>query len=114
MKIYQIMTIDIWNNITLIGFYKNLDDAIDDINGMIFEDSFKLESGDLQEYPSTFSTVFDTTVGDVFENKHPGLAESQALYDEEDYQLQIRGFILESDTVIEAINKITGGKENDN
>lgn len=104
MKIYQVQVIDIWNNITLIGFFKNLDDAIEPINEMISADEFKLVPGDLKEYPSTFSMVFDTTVGDIFESKHSDVTDVD--YDSDDFVLQIRGFILDSNKILKEINTL--------
>lgn len=110
MKIYQVMVIDIWNNITLVGFFKNLDDSVDPINDYIFEDKFKIKKGDLKEYASTFSMVFDTTVGDIYDNNHPNDKDDD-VYNEEYYQLQIRGFILDSDDMINEIHALMDDKK---
>ena len=99
MKVYQIFLNDIWDNNYLLGFYKNLDDAIDDINGFIDEEEYHLQKGDLQEYPSTFSSVFDAYLIDILENK--GIEADT--FSEDIATLGIRGFILDSDAIRESL-----------
>lgn len=99
MKVYEVFIIDNWNNIYLIGWYKDLDDAIEGINDHITNDKYKLEKGDLKEYPSTFNNCFDTSVYDIYQSKNSD--------DEIDYEddIQIRGFIFNSLELIKEIIK---------
>ncbi len=104
MKVYQVFVQDIWNNLTLLGFYKDLDDAVEDINGYITDPKFQIKKGDLKEYPSTFNSCFDTSVGDIAENNGVEISEDE--YSEEDCNLYIRGFILDSEEIIKEINNL--------
>lgn len=91
-KIYQVIIQDEWNNLSLIGFYDDLDDSIDDINEYIEPIyNVKLKKGDLHERAGTFSRVFDTDLGDIFEEN------------EDLYGVMIRGFILDRNKIIEEI-----------
>lgn len=60
MKKYQVIFQDEWNNLYEVGFYDNLNDSIDDINGYLKTYNAKIE--ELQEYISTFSKSFDTEI----------------------------------------------------
>jgi hypothetical protein len=92
-KIYQVIIQDEYNNLTLVGFYKDLDDSIDDINEHLSTYNVRLSKGDLKEYPSTFSSVFDTDLADIF------------LENEEVAGVMIRGFILDTEETIKDIKK---------
>lgn len=61
MKVYQVIFQDEWNNLYHLGFFKDLNDAVPAVNEMLssYDDIEKLNPGDLTEYPSTFSAVFD-------------------------------------------------------
>lgn len=107
VKIYQVIVIDLWNNMYNVGYFKNLDDAIPELNTYISDDlGIKLEPGDIKEYPSTFNMVFDCSAGDILVNKtdDPELIE-KIESDEDLYSLQIRGFIYDKDRLIEEIEK---------
>lgn len=99
-KIYQVFVNDVWNNNYLIGFFKNLDDAIPGINDFIEEDEWKLEPGDLKESAGTFGPVFDTQLVDILESKEKDCEE---LYDCDEGQLSIRGFILEYENSLDEL-----------
>ena len=103
MKVYEIFLNDIWNNCYLLGFYNNLDDAIDDINKNIVDEKFHLSKGDLKEYPSTFGYTFDTCVGDIYLNKHP---ESNNDFYSDDENLWVRGFILDSQNLLNTLSEL--------
>lgn len=103
MKIYNIFLTDIWNNNYLIGFYRNLDDAIEEINKCIPNEKFFLEKGDLKEYPSTFNSCFDVSILDIYSNKHQD--EDDTYFDEFE-DLWVRGFILDGDELLEEIKKL--------
>lgn len=91
-KIYQVFVNDVWNNNYLIGFFKNLDDAIPGINEFIERDEWKLEPGDLKESAGTVGPVFDAYLTNILESKE---IDCEELYDCDEGQLSIRGFILE-------------------
>lgn len=99
MKVYQVFLNDIWNNNYLLGFYKDLDDAIEDINGFIDDKKYHLQKGDLQEYPSTFSSIFDTNVADILASRDIDVDN----LDDDVMSLEIRGFILDSDAIRESL-----------
>jgi len=93
-KVYEVFVTDIWNNCYFIGFFENLDDAIQDINCYIFDEKYHILPGEIGEYPSTFGPCIDATVGDILQGRGMDLTEA---YDEgdEDLSLMIRGFVLE-------------------
>jgi len=105
-KLYHVFIIDLWNNITEIGHFTNLDDAIPGINNMISNDKWKIETGDIREYPSTFSAVFDTNLYDIISCR--GLTEEEMgeFEESEESSLQIRGFIYDFDEFKNYINNI--------
>ena len=82
-KKYLVIMQDEWNNLTYLGEYKKLADAIPDINNFLSIYDVAITADDLKEYPSTFGMVFDTNIGDLFEDN------------EEVYGIMIRGFILD-------------------
>lgn len=106
MKIYQVIITDEWNNNYLQGFYKDLDDAIPEINNFIAsygDGKFQLKKGDVREYPSTFNACFDVCVGDIFYND----TESEGDADLEEISgIYIRGFILDSEEVMDTIKAL--------
>ena len=103
MKIYEVFLTDIWNNNYLLGFYKDLDDAIVDINKYIDNEDYHLKKGDLKEYPSTFDYCFDTNVYDIHYNNNPKGIEDEYCEDED---IQIRGFILDSERLLDTISEL--------
>ena len=76
-KLYMVQTIDMWQNVELIGLFTDLKTAEKIINESI--DFTPEEPLDLVEYASTFSMIFDTSIEDA---------------DGEDY-LRIFGYIFE-------------------
>lgn len=105
MKIYVVFLNDVWNNDYLVGFYKDLNDAIDEINLNIMNEKYHLEKGDLKEYPSTFNSCFDVCIGDIYYAKHP--SEEDEYYHEED-NLWVKGFILDGDELLINIQELLG------
>lgn len=103
MKIYEIFLTDVWNNNYLVGFYKDLDDAVDDINSYLSNEKYYLEKGDLKEYPSTFNYCFDTELYSIYHSKHPKSIEDDYCEDED---MQIRGFILDSEYLLDTLGKL--------
>ena len=97
---YEVFIQDEWNNITLLGFYKTLDDSIQDINNFISiygDGKYKLEKGMLKEYPSTFDYCFDTSLVDLFE-----------VYDNDEQcneigNVMIRDFIFDKEELLKSI-----------
>ena len=73
---YEVMFIDEYNNMYLIGFFNNLQDAVPELNNMlkgyeavdeetgeVFEPQLGDEHiGDLTEYVSTYGTCFDKDI----------------------------------------------------
>lgn len=47
MKLYEVIIQDEWDNLTLLGFYKNLDDSIDDINSFLTTYGVEIQKGDV-------------------------------------------------------------------
>ena len=90
--LYQVVFEDEYLNLWEVGWYENLDDAIDDLNGFIWEDVFKLQKGDLSVYPSTFGFAFDTCIYDIALNRH----EEEELMDYQGWEM-IRGFVRSFD-----------------
>lgn len=86
--LYQVVFEDEYLNLIEVGWYENLDDAIDDINGFIWEDAFKLQKGDLSVYPSTFGFAFDTCIYDIALTRH----DEEELMDYQGGEM-IRGFV---------------------
>lgn len=90
--LYEVIMQDEYDNLYLLGFYKSLDDSIEDINGFLaaYEDdgAVPLEKGDLAEYASTFGPCFDREVEWRDEGDCPGT-------------LMVRGFALSAKSVAE-------------
>lgn len=101
MKIYQVIYQDEYNNLYELGYYKNLDDAIPDINAEISDTGLELKPGDLKEYPSTFNSVFDLDLWN--------LTEDEDLQEELSGKM-IRGFILDTEAIKEEIKKLERAK----
>ena len=94
MKLYQVIMQDEWNNLTELGYYKQLKDAVPDINGFLSVYGVKISEEDLVEYPSTFSMVFDLNLGDVFPDN------------EDVYAVSVRGFIYDGDALFNEITEL--------
>ena len=60
LKKYEVFIQDEWNNIYLVGFYDNLEDAIPEVNE--FLETYNMKIDELKEYPSTFGSCFDKEV----------------------------------------------------
>lgn len=101
-KIYQVFITDEYNNNYLLGFYKDLDDSIDDINNFISNDEYKLQKGDVKEYPCTFEPAFDVCLYDILLSRYGDDFEDCNL----DTSLYIRGFILDKEKLIEELNGV--------
>lgn len=94
-KVYEIIFVDEWNNFNQLGWYENLDDAIKDINGCLEiygNGKYKLEKGDLKEYPGSFGSCIDMDLSSFFSDNEE--------YDEDDVyneiqSCMIRGFVQE-------------------
>ena len=107
MKVYQVMVIDVWNNITHLGFYKNLDDAVPDINELIWDEKYHIRKGEVKEYPSTMDWVFDTNLYDIITSRGElSEDELETFENSDDYQIQIRGFIFDLDYLDETVKEI--------
>lgn len=60
IKKYQVIFQDEYNNLFLVGFYDELEDAIPDINNFLEVYGKKIDS--ISCYPSTFGEAFDTDI----------------------------------------------------
>lgn len=89
MYVYQVIFQDEYNNLYLLGFYKDLDDCIDSVNEYLGDDYKKLEKGDLTVYPSTFEMNFDKTIYDK--------DECNCVY--------VRGFVYDNETLIKEVER---------
>lgn len=81
-KIYQIIMQDEYNNLYHIGFYKELKNALPDINQWL--EIYNVSIDTLETYPSTFNEVFDREIE---------IEDGTVVY--------IRGFILDLKEVLE-------------
>ena len=93
MKIYQIIFQDEYNNLYLIGFYKNLKDSIRDINEELDSYGAVIDEEDLKLYPSSFSECFDLSIKnmDRYENN------------DEIPDIYVRGYVLEDNTSLDEL-----------
>ena len=73
---------DVYNNLYLVGFYKNLNDSIKDVNGYLI--TYNSEITELKENESTFGYNFDTYIIDK---------------DGNDTGCMIRGFIINASDI---------------
>lgn len=60
LKKYEVFIQDEWNNLWLVGFYDNLEDAIPEVNE--FLTTYDVRIDEIKEYPSTFGSCFDKEV----------------------------------------------------
>jgi hypothetical protein len=60
LKKYEVFIQDEWNNLWLVGFYDNLEDAVPEVNE--FLETYHIKIDGLKEYPSTFGSCFDKEV----------------------------------------------------
>lgn len=109
-KVYQVILVDIWNNYYELGFYNKLDDSnlINEINGYITKDEYKIRPGEIKEYASTLGYCFDTTLYDIISSRY---GDDEADVDDvDDYDdelsMQIRGFIFDKKELLMEINKL--------
>lgn len=58
---YQVIAQDEYNNLYLLGFYKQLSDATNDINDWLSIYNVQLDEP-LREYSSTFGSAFDKEI----------------------------------------------------
>lgn len=93
MKIYQIIFQDEYNNLYLLGFYKNLKDSIQDINEELNSYNVSITEEDLKLYPSTFSECFDLSIRNIdrYEN------------DDDISDIYVRGFVFEIDASLDEL-----------
>ena len=94
MKLYQVIVQDEWNNLTELGYYKDLRDAVPEVNSFLEVYGVQITEDDLVEYPSTFSMVFDLNLGDLFPDN------------DEVYAISIRGFIYDGEALLDEISKL--------
>lgn len=101
-KLYEVVFVSEYNNYNQLGWYTNLDDAIEDINGELkiyANGKFQLEKGDLKEYVSSFGLCIDMSLASFFNDKY-NAEDNQELEDEIYSEIQcceIRGYVYELD-----------------
>lgn len=103
MEIYEIIIQDEWNNLYEMGFYKDLDDALPDLNGFLSGYNVELEKGDIVVYPSTFDSCFDTNIGELLEAR--GVEPSEI--DETLYSIYVRGFFFDGEELARHLIDLT-------
>ena len=84
-KIYQVIMQDEYNNLYFLGFYKNLEDAIPDINDWL--SIYNIEIDELEEYASTYSRCFDR----CFDLDEGPIYIRGFIFDEKDLNVMIKG-----------------------
>lgn len=90
-KIYQVFIQDEYNNLWMVGFFNNLDDAGKEINKNHLPKNYrKLQKGDIGEYPTMTSWSFDREL--------TSKDESESIY--------IRGFIFDREKVQKTLEKL--------
>ena len=96
-KIYEVIFQDEYDNLNQLGWYGDLDDAIDDINGCLEvygDGKYQLKKGDLKEYPGTFGSCFDMGLAGFFSEDAKNEDEENKVYG--DLQsASVRGFVQE-------------------
>lgn len=93
-KVYQVIMQDEYDNLYLLGFYRELKDSIVDINDFLSVYGVKISADNLKEYAGTFDECFDLSLGDLFEGS------------EEVQGLMIRGFIFDQRALLTEIESI--------
>lgn len=93
-KVYQVIMQDEYNNLFLCGFYKELKEAVSDINDFIsVYGDYKITEEDLRVRESTFGECFDTSLNDIF------FLEDEDSDDSGIAGVEIRGFVLEEEHI---------------
>lgn len=95
-KIYQVYIVDEYNNAYHIGFFDNLDKAVDPINSFLEVYGVSIKEGDLKEMSGTFSPYFDTYLSDILYDDEVELDEICGV--------MIRGFIFDKEELLKEIN----------
>lgn len=93
-KVYEVIFQDEYDNLNQLGWYGDLDDAIDDINKCLEvygEGKYQLKKGDLKEYPGTFGSCFDMGFANFFSEE----AEDEDKVYEDLQSTSVRGFVQE-------------------
>ena len=99
-KLYEVVFVSEWNNYSLLGWYANLDDAIEDVNNELetYENGkYQLEKGDLKEYVSSFGTCFDLGLASFFCDKLEADQDEEDKIYSELQSCEIRGYVYELD-----------------
>lgn len=107
MKIYEVILQDVWNNTYQIGFFSNLNDAIEPLNKQMGNNY--LQTGDLKEYPGTFNNVFNLNIGDILIDRY-GEEEAYKKFGD-DMCYYVLGFIYEDiDDLIKELKELEAKK----
>lgn len=95
-KLYEVFVQDTWNNNYWLGWFTDLDNCLEKVNSYIQNDKYKLHSGDLKEYPSTFNYCFDREIYDEDSDEVTYVRGFIHYFDnEEDYNTCKRIFVEE-------------------
>lgn len=93
MKLYQVIFQDEYNNLYMLGFYKDLRDSIQDINKELDSYDIVIEEEDLKLYPSTFSECFDLSIRNI--DRYEDNDDIPDIY--------VRGFVFEIDNSLDEL-----------
>lgn len=96
-NLYQVIFVDEYNNNYMLGFFKELDNCIEDINGYLttYGERYVLEKGDIKLYASTFGECFDIELGHLFVSKSDNLNDDTPYDDLQ--SCMVRGFTFAFD-----------------
>ena len=99
-KLYEVVFVSEWNNYDQLGWYTNLDDAIEDINGELktyANGKYQLEKGDLKEYVGSFGLCIDISLASFFCDKLEAEGEEEEEIYSELQSCEVRGYVYELD-----------------
>lgn len=107
-KLYEVIFVDEYNNFLLLGWFSDLDNAIESINKQLSvygKGKYQLENGDLKEYLGTINICFGMDLPYFFTEKMGDSFENE-IYRELN-SCQIRGFVYEFNNLdYEIVKKI--------
>ena len=100
--VYQVYIVDEYNNAYQIGFFNNLDEAIEPINSFLNIYNVQLKPGDLKECDGTFGPYFDTYLSEIFWEQ----IENEELDACEVGSVMIRGFIFNKEELLKELKDL--------
>lgn len=96
-KIYQVYILDEYNNAYHLGFFSDLDKAIEPINGFLKTYNVSIKQGDIKETAGTFGSYFDAYLSDILYEEFEDDLDSIS-------GVMIRGFIFDKQELLKEIN----------